>query len=632
LEERLPDFGSQVGVGSIDNELASAGVGQAGFKLDEELFNRMPEMVKGWGYVRRGKRNVEPFSDWGAEAAEADARSRYVAKEVISATMRGIASPLKTAAGFSPDFMPALRTFMQSNPMQLAMNNAFASLSRQISAAIQKDIQLTSPLTSGLVPFDLVAPTRLIYPVYAPLRGMFPRTQGQGTARKVKVLTGIAGSQTGGTAGNPIAWDIPELPGGGSAIGTTWPFQLPAGDTPGSADVSIPYKFFGRSEQVSWLAQWAGQGFEDVAGLANLILIQKAMMAEEYMLLAGSGVVLNQPAAPPTATARTALATGETAWSLTANNTYVVVTANNYFGETAYAAGNVKTIANAASTVWDVTIAPVPGALSYNVYTTGTASSVNPGRTSFFLYASNFGGLKITLYGTAPTAGANPPSADTGTGASTRYEGLYSILSGWAGTGSRSDGGIYPTSNYAGGYFNQSVGTVLTTAAVFNALLGLWDNTAPNNSGNGGFRADPELLITEAFDQVNLTNDIISKASQSVAYQLFISQDEIGNIKAGAAVSQFQNPFTRKLIRIMTHPWWRQGSAALMTFKLPTAFNNVNNAWEVVNVQDYVSIAWPVIDVTFRYSLFLYGTFIGIAPQYSGLIQGLQKNGAAPWS
>jgi len=197
-----------------------------------------------------------------------------------------------------------------------------------------------------------------------------------------------------------------------------------------------------------------------------------------------------------------------------------------------------------------------------------------------------------------------------------------SILSGWAG----STPAVYPSTNYAAGYLNQKVGSTLNTASVFNALLGLWDNTAPNNTGNGGFRADPELLITEAYDQINLTNDIFNKSSQSVAYQLFISQDEIGDIKAGAAVSQFQNPFTRKLIRIMTHPWWKQGTAMLLTFKLPTSFNNVNNAWEVVNVQDYVSIAWPVIDVTFRFSLFLYGTLVGIAPQYSALIQGLQKS------
>jgi len=573
----------------------------------------MPDLVKGWGYARKRGR-VEPYED----GMEIDDRSVFVAKSVMRQTKEGIANPKKVAAGFAQDFMPQLKGFLDSNPMQMGINSLVQQLSTQISAALGKDVTLTSPLASGLVPFDLVAPTRLIYPVYAPLRGMLPRTQGQGTARKVKVITGIAGSQTGGSAGNPIPWDIAEFPGGGSF--TNWPVQLPAGDTPAGTDVSIPYKFFGRSEQVSWLSQWAGQGFEDVAGLANLILMQKAMLAEEYMLLAGTNTVLTPPTTPTTA-ARSA-GTGETGLSGITTNVYIIVTAKNYFGETLYGAGTVATQAASNGQVIDVTVNPALGALSYNVYTaTGAA---NPGRAGFWLNVTDLGGQKVTLQGALPTSGTNPPAADSGTGATTRYEGLFSILSGWAGNAGGPN--VYPTSGYAGGYFNQRVGTVLNTAAIFNALLGLWDNTAPNNSGNGGFRADPELLITEAYDQINLTNDIMSKNGQTGAYQLFIAQDEIGDIKAGAAISQFQNPFTRKLIRIMTHPWWKQGSAMLLTFKLPTSFNNVNNAWEVVNVQDYVSIAWPVIDVTFRFSLFLYGTLVGIAPQYSALVQGLQKS------
>ena len=40
----------------------------------------------------------------------------------------------------------------------------------------------------------------------------------------------------------------------------------------------MPYRFFGISEQLSWLAQFAGQGFEDIAGLANLIMLQEMML------------------------------------------------------------------------------------------------------------------------------------------------------------------------------------------------------------------------------------------------------------------------------------------------------------------------------------------------------------------
>lgn len=589
-----------------------------------ELVNRMPDMVKGAGFIRGvgARRRLEPLPD----GEEVDDASLRVAKAVMTATKRGYDAPDVVLKGWNPEFMAPFQAFMRSNPVQAGMNSLVAQLN-QVLAQVVKDVTLTSPLTSGLVPFDLVAPTRLIYYVASPFRSLFPRTQGQGTARKTKVLTGIAGSQTGGSAGNPIAWDISEFPGGGSF--SNWPVQLPSGDTPAGVDVSIPYKFFGRSEQVSWLSQFAGQGFEDVSALANLILMQKCMLAEEYMLLAGTGTNLSQPAAPTTA-ARSA-GTGETGLSGITTNVFVVATANTYFGETAYAAGNVATQAASNGQVIDVTIPSVQGVLFYNLYTaTGAA---NPGRTGFWRIATKVGATKFTLQGALPTSGTNPPASDTGSGATTRYEGLLSQLSGWA----QNSGGanIYPA-GFAGGYINQSVGTVLNTTAVFNALLGMYDNSAPGNAASGlgstGFRADPEMLITEAFDQVNLTNDIISKGAQGVAYQLFISQDEVGDIKAGAAVSQFQNPFTRKVIRIMVHPWLNQGTAFLISLKLPTSFNNINNAFEVVNVQDYVSIQWPVIDVTFRYSLFLYGALVGYAPQFSGVLQGLQKSGSAPFS
>ena len=35
-------------------------------------------------------------------------------------------------------------------------------------------------------------------------------------------------------------------------------------------DVDLPYRFFGLTEALSWLAQFSGQGFEDVSALTNL--------------------------------------------------------------------------------------------------------------------------------------------------------------------------------------------------------------------------------------------------------------------------------------------------------------------------------------------------------------------------
>jgi hypothetical protein len=59
-----------------------------------------------------------------------------------------------------------------------------------------------------------------------------------------------------------------------------WPLNLPPAVTEQFVTLNVPYRFFGLTEQLSFLSQWAGQGFEDLSALANLILLQAAMMAK----------------------------------------------------------------------------------------------------------------------------------------------------------------------------------------------------------------------------------------------------------------------------------------------------------------------------------------------------------------
>lgn len=523
------------------------------------------------------------------------------------------ANPAAIFKGLNPSFLQEFGQFFGSMPQNTAMANFAAQISQVLSAELGKNISLTSPLTSGLVPFDLVAPSRLIYPVYSPMRNKLPRTTGQGTSRKVKVLTGVSGSHTGGAP--TVRWSIPELPGGGSLNGSNWPNQIPGSGTQEAVDVNIPYKFFGITEALSWLAQFSGQGFEDVSALVNLVLLQEAMLAEEHTILQGSSQNLVAPSAP-TLAARSA-ATGESALTGVTTNVYAKVTALNFFGETtASTAGNVGW---SSGQVVDVTISPVAGAAQYNIYvSTGTSAG------TFYIKASGVGGHKFTLQGAIPTGGTQPPTADTGTGSTNDYDGMFDIIDGYVAAST------YP-SGYEGGYINQSVGSTLTSAVLFDLFAGLWDNSAVNNTSSaGGFRADPAELIVEGFDASQYASNVLAQSSGGQeAYQLRISQDEVGNIRTGAAISQIQNPITRSMVSMVVHPYLQQGNALALSYNLPMSFSNVNNAWEVTNVQDYISISWPVIDVTFRYSIFLYGTLVGVAPQYSGRLGGIQRSGSA---
>jgi hypothetical protein len=325
--------------------------------------------------------------------------------------------------------------------------------------------------------------------------------------------------------------------------------------------------------------------------------LQEFMLNEEAAHFAATSIALSAPSAP-TLTARSANS-GETALSGVTTNVFVEVTASTFFGETAV--GSSQSVAWSSGQVVDVQITPVAGAMWYNLYVTTGASA-----GTYYRMASNIGGQYYTLQGALPVSGTAGPVADSGTYSSNDQEGLISVLSGHSASGG---GAIYPT-GWQAGYYNGSVGDTLKTSVLNNALQQLWDGT-----GNtyGAYRADPAEIIAEGGDVMRLSNDIVQTGT-ATNYRLFIEQADVPGVRLGAAVSEFQNPITRNVVRVVVHPWLSQGTALMMSYTMPFAWSNVSNVVEMVTVQDYLSISWPVIDATFRYSMFLFGSLVVNAP------------------
>ena len=539
-------------------ELEAVASGRSGFSIS-------PDLVKG----SRGP------DDKPADFDTISSRRQIAEKTFMASIRKGLRSPEEVIGGLSPMFGGPLGSLINSNPYyQLA----------KWAQTIDKGFTLSSPLGSGLVPYDLVAPTLLIYPVFSPLRNRIPRPQGQGKSHQGKVITKVDGSQPA-VFGNPSQRiSIPELPAGGSL--TNWPNQLPGMGSQTAVTVNIPYRFFGLTEAVSWLSQFSGQGFDDIAALASLILLQETMLAEERAIISGTAHALSTPVAP-TATA------GTTA--------YAFVTALNYYGETVASPG-VETAPSET-----IGITPVPGALAYNVYMGSTATAA----TAHLV--ATIGGTNYTLPSAVPSTGKAPPTADTGTFAATDYEGITSVLSGHAAASSTTG---YP-SDYKAGYYDGAVGSTVSVDVISNALQQVY------NGSDTAYFADPAELWAEASDMTRLSEDLVNAGQLN--YQLFVNQDQVNNVIAGMAVSQFANPVTRSTVKMTVHPYFPQGTVAGLSYTLPQVQTNVSNVWENVMVQDYISINWPVIDVTFRYSLFFYGTLWSPAPQYNFLLQGLQR-------
>ena len=133
--------------------------------------------------------------------------------------------------------------------------------------------------------------------------------------------------------------------------------------------------------------------------------------------------------------------------------------------------------------------------------------------------------------------------------------------------------------------------------AINTMLNGMWD-------GPNGIFADPDDLWAEGGDLTRLAGSLANENNQSNPnnYRFFISQNEVGGVQAGVAVSEFRNPVTQKVMNLRVHPYIPQGTAMALSYKLPQPWTNVGNVWENVMVQDYLSISWPVVDVTFRFA------------------------------
>lgn len=210
---------------------------------DRMLSDKMPVLVKGAGYCRPG--GNQPLTD----DDQIFRRSMKAEIAFRKAIKNGIEQPDQVIKNLSPEFSGQFGAFMAASPQNTAMQSLVGQLNSQLTDLLGKSITLTSPLTSGFVPYDLVAPSSLIYPVYSPIRNKLPRTPGQGTSRRRKIITGISGSQTGPSGGKFVRLSIPELvqtAGSpaiqGSASTVTWPLNLPGTGSQDAVDLNIPYR------------------------------------------------------------------------------------------------------------------------------------------------------------------------------------------------------------------------------------------------------------------------------------------------------------------------------------------------------------------------------------------------------
>lgn len=459
-----------------------------------------------------------------------------------------------------------------------------------LRADLGKDITFAGPQgpggTTPLIPYDLEAPAKEMYPKFTPIRNELGRVRGQGGSREYKRVNGVTNSGMGGVPDMSPFFNSESDSGtptfGSLALRRGKKIQYQADDK------VVPYVEMSLSDMVTYKASFAGVGFEDVRQLSQHSLLWAHLLGEEKALLYGRGSktgyvgAMTQPAAPT-------LSTATTGGTIAAATYSVRITARSGFGETAATTSVTQTTTGTTSTL-TVTLPATNLPFGANIYI-GTAGNE-------VLQGTGTAGQPVVFTSLASGTAAAPTSdtsADTNA-----YDGLL-------------------TNALALG----------TAPLALNAKLGLGNFTTPGAEFQQQFLtmwnavyADPDEVWTTAAVRNELGNQLIGASSSN--YRIDLS--ETGGKMLGQMVTGILNHSspTSKMLDLRVHPYMPAGTALIRSRTLPFPDNNVGETAQVVAVQEYMSVDWPQVQFTYDQSTYWFGTLINYAPAWNSIITGIQ--------
>ena len=196
---------------------------------------------------------VQAFSEGRGISFEQQPTTAY------GALTKSLASP-DIAKGLSPEALASI-------------TGALDELKSQ-QPDLVKDITTSSPVSGGLVAFDLEAPAKMLTPRPTPLRNRIPRKKGIGLSHRFKVISGFTGTGSGGVGNiHPGIADTTQNNFAPSGASQSLYYARGPKISYAGYDKNVSYSQFSVSDQVTWSAQYAGQGYQDIRQLSRTSLM-----------------------------------------------------------------------------------------------------------------------------------------------------------------------------------------------------------------------------------------------------------------------------------------------------------------------------------------------------------------------
>lgn len=460
---------------------------------------------------------------------------------------------------------------------------------------LTKNFTQPGSATSGIQGYDLEAPSKKLYPVLAPLRNSIPRVGG-GFAIQAnwKAITGINTTR--------VRAGVSEGQRGGQIQHT-------------SAEYLAAYRGIGLEKSVTFEADYAAKGFEDVKALAVGQTLEALMIEEEMTILGGNTSQALGTTPTPTLVASTSggsLATqtlsvicvalglqsywdvaglnnGQTGQSIDATTAQVrsSITRTNADGTTdTFGAGSAQKSANATVSVTGgtgsvaATVTAVRGAVAYAWYW-GAAGSERLGAVttinSVSITAASNGGAQLA---------SALPAADNSTSA-LEFDGLLTIASKAS----------------LGGYYNAlatgtaGTGTTLTGAGgrvvEIDAALGVFYDR---------YRLQPDKIYLNFRQFQKITNLVLGQPNPLVMFTVDVNSPK--ELIAGRNVGKYLSPITGEVIDLVVHPNLPPGTILFRTTRVPAYLDGVSDLCRVRTRREYYQIEWPLRTRKYEYGVY----------------------------
>ena len=479
-----------------------------------------------------------------------------------------------------------------------------------MKASLAKNVSIST----GLSAYDLQAPAKNLFPIITPLRNALPRVQRQfpGDAARWRTISAITGSGY-----DAIGW-IPEG-------------QRSASMSYVATPMVAPYVTLGEEDTVTFEAEAAAQGFEDINSTATLRLLLKTMRKEEHALLGGN---VSVALGTPPAAVLSAAGTGATLPAATYSVIVVALTFEGYSNSSQSGGvatsktitgndGNTYTLsggssarsANATQAVTlgqtlSANVSLVNGAVAYAWFVGAAGSESLQAITS--LNSATFNTPLLTGQQLASTV-----TADNSRNSSLAFDGLLSVAFNPANS-------AYVQSLASG---SAGTGSFLTASGrgsvveIDNMLMSMWNN----------YRISPTVLYVNTQEQRNITAKCLTNASGPLLRYNVQADGESSlpyGITANGVVRWYYNPFSVDGgfdIPIKVHPDLPPGTILAFAERLPVWYqsNQVPNVAEVMTRRDYYRIDWPLRTRRREYGVYTEEVLAVYAPFGIGVLNNI---------